>query len=208
MSSKFSALDLQPHCRNAEEKRRRCWNGSGRLILSQQGAASSPSPLMASELAERVVHWEKIQDKETEMRHITTCHSRVGNVLVNKSIFLLCSETWTAVQLNWSATPLAYSLYLHLTLSLTALIPYFLQDKCIFPSSLHSRHFSLAFGSHSNCACVLKLPVSSCRYRFCFSLSLRNNRTNPLEMFSMQRSPWELLLSAPNFISPEGFVDF
>lgn len=58
----------------------------------------------------------------------------------------------------------------------------------------------------------IKLPMSypdfSLHFVFLFPCVTHNSRTNPLEMFSMQRSPWELLLAAPNFTSLKGFVSF
>lgn len=98
------------------------------------------------------------------------------------------------------AKPLAYSLYLRLT-SPAALISYFPLKK--------NTYFSFA-ASH------LKLLLRFKTARVFLSLSLHflfpcvtcNNRTNPLQMFRVQRSRWELLLAAPNFTSLKGFVCF
>lgn len=61
LSSKFSAVDLQPDCKNAEEKKKRRgrkgWGG-----LTPPASEELPAHLHHSWPAGRVVNWEKIQD--------------------------------------------------------------------------------------------------------------------------------------------------
>lgn len=90
---------------------RRCWTGceacrSRTPILSPWGAAGSPSPLVLAVCcwpASLLIAWssgKRSKPKKLKQGHIATYHSRVGHARVNKSIPLLCSGTWTAVQLN------------------------------------------------------------------------------------------------------------
>lgn len=56
-----------------------------------------------------------------------------------------------------------------------------------------------------NWPCRTVVFCSFCFFCFCVTCT---SRTNPLEMFSVQHSPWKLLLAAPNFTSLKGFLLF